>query len=123
MKSSILAATILVLGFSGDVRAEPPSTNICIENFGCTEPSGAQKFLNEWELGKLGCEPLAVIRNRILYNAGMCIQNRYMRLFFNQECTPDPVSANKIYAEATPSMNRALSVLGRLERKKGCLSH
>lgn len=112
---------------AGNAQQAPPSgeqqapNGFCLSATECAEPGPGQKELSEMELFKLDCEPLSVIRNRILYDHGMCYRkSSYVVQFFNRICL-NAKEADEAYDKIPSDTWKAITGIKKIERIKGCV--
>ncbi len=112
-QASEMSDAIAKCGTKGVVLASP------------TDPKKILKTLCEAELKTLSCQPLAYIRNYILYANGMCMNNDriYGAFFSRKECIGIDYKKhnNPIFDKLPFEVNQMINLVVDIEFKKSCL--
>lgn len=113
---------LFLLGWPRDSFGQGASKTICFGEIGCVklDPGGCQNCLDERALEKLGCQPLAAIRGRILYEYGSCSPESFVdaRQLFKQTCsntTKEGTNFDKVRDW------KPIKIIQKIERMKYCV--
>jgi YARHG domain len=117
-----LAASMYVASEPRIAFGEQLPKNLCFDEVGCTFPGPDQLAFSQRALMQLGCQPLAALRGRILYEYGMCFNDSILRALFQQKCTYSQTATDKIVKEM-PSRGGwdAIALIDATERIKRCV--
>lgn len=69
---------------------------------------------------KIGCEPLAALRHRILVDNGLCLSRRsYYSFYFQKICAPG-VNIQMLYDQMPEAAWKTIEQIRNVEGQKGC---
>ncbi len=95
----------------GKVRDIKIDGAVIVREDGSVDPEG---------LLKIGCEPLAALRHRILVDNGLCLSRRsYYSFYFQKICTPG-VNIQALYDQMPEAVWKTIEQIRNVEGQKGC---
>ncbi len=118
---AFFAIIALSLCTAQNATAEPPSDakvrDIKIDGAVIVAEDGS---INLDGLLKIGCEPLAALRHRILVDNGLCLSRRSYYSFYLQKICASNVNVQALYDQMPDTAWKTIEQIRNVEGQKGC---
>src|SRR5262249_5760741 len=115
------AASILVPWQPRIACAEQTPKNICFDDIGCTFPGPGQKPFTREALMGLGCQPLAALRGRSVYEYGVCPEHPFFRRLLQLNCSNSHAANEKAMNEIPSTGWGPIYLINAIEQIKRCV--